>query len=166
MARPWIIGILIGYGIIAAVAMIVLGWAESTPTQVVLLELAALPLQAALALGLWQLGRRMRAPGPRGRLALRVAAGLAGLGLVLVGLAYLTGPRGLVHAGLAVVWVGLLAAMLVVITHLPRHRLRTDSLFSVIPDPDEDDEDEGDEDDDAPEPLAPAPAVAPSEGDR
>ena len=162
MTRPWIVGILIGYGVIAAVAMIILGWTEATPAQVVLLELAALPLQAALGLGLWHLARRMQPLGSRGRVALGVAAGLALVGLALVGFAYLTGPRGMVHPGLAAVWVGLLVAMLVVITHLPRRRLRAESLFTVLAEDDEDDED----DEDPSEAGSVPRPVASSEGDR
>ncbi|MDQ7993806.1 MAG: hypothetical protein AAGC63_11900, partial [Propionicimonas sp.] len=135
----------------------ILGWPESTPAQVVMLELAALPLQASLGIGLWQLSRRMRAPGRRGRLALGIAAGLAGLGALLVALAYLTGPRSMVHLGLVLIWLGLLAAMLVVITHLPRRPLRA-GTFTAIAEP-------GDADDDASDdPLATAPLAGPEDG--
>ena len=137
MSRPWIVGLLIGSGVIASVAMTLLGWPESTPAEVAMLELASLPLQASLALGVWWLSRRMRAPGRRGRVALRVAAGVAGIGLVLVGLAHVTGPRTLVHLGLALVWLALLAALIVVVTHLPRRPVPADT-FSPIPDDDED----------------------------
>lgn len=144
MSRPWFVPTLVGLGVVASISMIVLGWPESTPTQVALLELAALPLQAAVGVGLWQLSRRMRPLGDRGRLAGWIAAGLAGIGLVLVVVAYL-GPRGLVHPGLALVWAGLLAAMVLVVTHLPRRPMR--ELFTVLSDEDdEDDEDDSDDD--------------------
>lgn len=140
MSRPWLVVTLVIYGVVASISMIVLGWPEDTPTQVALLELAALPLQAAVGLGLWHLSRRMRPLGSRGRLAAWLATGFAVAGLVLVGVAYL-GPRGLVHPGLALIWVGLLGAMLLVVVHLPRRPAR--ELFRVLPD------DEG-EDDEAP----------------
>lgn len=144
MSRPWLVIVLVIYGVVAAISMIVLGWPESNPTQVVLLELAALPLQAALALGLWHLSRRTRPLGSRGRVTRWIAIAIGGLGVLAIGLAYLTGPRGLVHLGLALVWLGLLVAMLLVVSHLPRRPVR--ELFRVLPDSDdEDDEDEDEE---------------------
>lgn len=134
MSRPWLVITLVIYGVVASISMIVLGWPEDTPTQVVLLELAALPLQAALAIGLWHLSRRMRPLGNRGRMAWWISLGLAAVGLVLVGVAYL-GPRGLVHLGLALVWIGLLMAMVLVVAHLPRREVR--ELFRVLPDDEE-----------------------------
>lgn len=136
MSRPWLVIALVIYGVVASISMIVLGWPESTPTQVVLLELAALPLQAALGVGLWYLSHRMRPLGNRGRLAGWISGGLAAVGLAMVGAAYL-GPRGLVHPGLALVWIGLLMALVLVVAHLPRRKVR--ELFRVLPD-EEDDE--------------------------
>ena len=137
MSRPWVVITLVIYGVVAAISMIVLGWPESTPAQVVLLELAALPLQGSLALGLWYLSRRMRPLGSRGRVLWWVVLGMAALGLTLIGIAYL-GPRPLVPLGLSLVWVALLLAMVLVISHLPRRTMR--ELFRVLPDDDEADE--------------------------
>lgn len=136
MFRPWIVIALVVYGVVASISMIVLGWPEETPAQVVVLELAALPLQAAVGVGLWYLSRRMRPLGSRGRLARWIAVGLAAAGLVLIGVAYL-GPRGLVHPGLALVWIGLLMALVLVVAHLPRRPMR--ELFRVLPDDEDED---------------------------
>lgn len=147
MSRPWLVITLVVYGVIASISMVVLGWPEQTPVQIALLELASLPLQAAVGVGLWYLSRRMRPLGGRGRVAGWIAVGLAALGLVLVGVAYL-GPRGLVHPGLALIWFGVLMAMVLVVAHLPRRPRR--ELFSVLPDDteeaDEADSEEPDED--------------------
>lgn len=141
MSRPWLVITLVIYGVVAAISMIILGWPESTPAQIVLLELAALPLQGSLAVGLWHLSRRMRPLGSRGRVVWWAILGIAGLGLGLVGVAYL-GPRGLVPLGLSLVWVALLLAMVLVVSHLPRRSMR--ELLRVLPDEDEADEtDEG-----------------------
>ncbi len=139
MSRPWLVITLVIYGVVASISMIVLGWPEDTPAQVVLLELAALPLQAAVGVGLWHLGRRARPLGSRGRVVWWIALGLAAVGLALVGVAYL-GPRGLVHPGLALVWVGLLMALVLVVAHLPRRPMQ--ELFSVLPDDVDDAEEE------------------------
>jgi len=113
--------VLVIYGVAASISMIVLGWPEQTPAQVALLELAALPLQAAVAVGLWYLSRRMRPLGSRGRLAWWIAIGVAAVGLALVGVAYL-GPHGLVHPGLALVWLAVLIAMVLVVATFPAAR--------------------------------------------
>lgn len=159
MARPWLVITLVLCGVIASISMIVVGWPEQTPVQIALLELAALPLQAAVGVGLWQLSRRMRPLGDRGRVARWVALGLAVVGLLLVAAGYL-GPRGLVHPGQALIWFAVLLAMVLVVTHLPRRRVR--ELLRVLPD----DEDEAAEeelpvDDPLPEPEA-DPAAAPA----
>jgi hypothetical protein len=137
VSRPWLVITLVIYGVVAAISMIILGWPESTPAQVALLELAPLPLQGSLAVGLWFLSRRMRPLGRRGRVVWWIVLGIAAIGLALVGLAYL-GPRGLVPLGLSLVWVALLLAMVLVVSHLPRRTMR--ELFRVVPDEDEADE--------------------------
>lgn len=151
MSRPWLVITLVICGVVASISMIVLGWPEETSAQVVLLELAAVPLQVAVGVGLWQLSRRMRPLGSRGRVAWWIAAGLAATGLVMVGAAYL-GPRGLVHPGTALTWLGLLMAMVLVVAYLPRRPMR--ELFSVLPDDEGDDEGDdlldGDEEDSSP----------------
>ncbi len=165
MARPWILTLSIAAAVAAAVVMVILGWPEDTPAQQALLELSPLLLQVALGLGLWHLSGRMRPLGGPGRLALLAASCLGGIGVVVVALAYLTGPRGMVPAGLAVLWLALLAVMAVVVSHLPRRLLRADSLFRIESDPDEDDE----EYDETTGPAEPAPGqgpVAPAQGDR
>lgn len=144
---------LVVYGIVSAISMIILGWPESTPGQIAMLELASLPLQASVGIGVWYLSRRIRPLGPRGRLVLWIAAGLGGIGLLLVGLAYLTGPRGMVQLGVALIWVGLLIALVLVVAHLPRRPARVGSLFSVLPEP-EDDEEADDEVDEEIDPEA------------
>ncbi|MGC3955879.1 MAG: hypothetical protein QM804_16820 [Propionicimonas sp.] len=141
MSRPWLVITLVIYGVVASISMVVLGWPEETPAQVALLELSALPLQGALGVGLWHLSRRARPLGNRGRLARWLAVGLAGLGVILAGIAYL-GPRGLVHFGLALIWIGLLMGLVLVVAHLPRRPMR--SQLSALPsEEDEDDQDEG-----------------------
>lgn len=137
MSRPWLVITLVIYGVVASISMTVLGWPEETPAQVVLLELSTLPLQAALSVGLWHLSLRARPLGRRGRLARWLAVAVAGAGLILVGVAYL-GPRGLVHLGLALIWIGLLLGLVLVVTHLPRRQMR--SQFTSLPD-DEDADD-------------------------
>ena len=137
MSRPWLVIALVICGVVASISMIVLGWPEDTPVQIALLELAALPLQAAVGVGWWHLSRRIRPLGSRGRVMWWIAVGLAAVGLVLVGIAYL-GPRGLVHPGLALIWFGVLAAMVLVVAHLPRRPVR--ELFRVLPDVEEDEE--------------------------
>jgi len=137
VSRPWLLVVAVVIGVVASIAMIAAGWPERTPSQVVLLELAALPLQFAVAIGLAFLASRTRPLGRRGRIARWVCVGLAALGLLLVALAYATGARGLVHPGLALVWLGLLAAMVLLVVKLPRRR--AGSLVSIIP-AEEDDE--------------------------
>ncbi len=150
MSRPWLVIVLVIYGVAASISMIVLGWPEQTPAQVALLELAALPLQAAVAVGLWYLSRRMRPLGSRGRLAWWIAIGVAAVGLALVGVAYL-GPHGLVHPGLALVWLAVLIAMVLVVAHLPRRPMR--SLLRVLPEEEDEGVDLLDDEDPAAEPV-------------
>ncbi len=122
MPRSWIIAALALAGVGTTVAMVVLGWPEANPVQVVLLELAAVPIQVAFALGLWHLhglGTRASANSDK---VLGVLAGVGGVGLLLVLLAYLTGPRWLAHFGQSVVWLALLGGLFVIVRTLPRPR--------------------------------------------
>ncbi|MGB7964443.1 MAG: hypothetical protein WCF12_15990 [Propionicimonas sp.] len=122
MPRSWIIAALALAGLGTTVGMVVLGWPEANPAQVVLLELAALPAQVSFALGLWHLHGLGTRPSNHGTRVLGILAGVSGLGLLLVLMAYLTGPRGLVHFGQSVVWLALLAGMFVIVRRLPRPR--------------------------------------------
>lgn len=110
-------------GVIGSVAMVLTGLPEATPAQSVLLELSSLPLSISVAAGLWLLARRAeRPPRRRGRLVLLTAATLAAIGLVLIGWAYLWGPRQVVHTGQALVWMSLFGALIVVVRLQPRRR--------------------------------------------
>lgn len=122
MPRSWIIAALAVAGVGTTVGMVLLGWPEANPGQVVLLELAAVPVQLSVALGLWHLHRLGTRPSAGASRALGVLAGVSGIGLLLVLLAYLTGPRGLAHLGQSVVWLALLAGLVVIVRRLPRPR--------------------------------------------
>lgn len=109
-------------GVVVSMAMVVIGLPEENATQSVLLELAMLPISVSLAAALGLLARRARPAGPRSR-RLLTAAGVLGLaGAAAMGLAYLTGPRPLVHLGQALVLVGLLVALLVQLRLQPPRR--------------------------------------------
>lgn len=110
-------------GVLVSVAMVVTGLPEATTAQSVLLELSSLPLSVSVGAGVLILHRRAARPvGPRSRVVLVAGAVLGALGLALMALAYLSGPRDLVHTGQALVWLGLLAALLVMIRRQPRRR--------------------------------------------
>lgn len=110
------LGVIAGFGVLLSVILILIGLPEQTATQEVMLELSALPLSVALAAGdLILLERAVRHPGPRGRRLLLGGSLLAALGLVLVALAYLSGPRGLVQFGQFLIFLGLGAVLLVAI---------------------------------------------------
>ena len=113
-------------GVVVSVAMVVIGLPEANAVQSVLLELSALPLSVSVAagIGILHLGAE-RPPGPRGRAALLVGAGLALLGLALIVWAYLVGPRAAVHPGQVLIWLGLFAALLVTDRRQPKRRLVT-----------------------------------------
>ena len=129
-------------GVLLSVAMVLLGLPEATPAQSVLLELSSLPLSVSVAVGVVMLHRRASRPvGRRSRAVLSGGGAAVAFGLVLMAWAYLAGPRDLVHAGQLLVWLGLLAAILVMLRRQPRRRL---TRFSLVPD------EESDEADDAP----------------
>lgn len=116
-------------GVLAGVTMVVLGLPETSPAQSTLLELSSLPLSASVAAAVLLLHRRTDRPvGPRSRVALAGGAASVAFGLVLIAWAYLTGPRSLVHTGQALVWLGLLAALLVMLRRQPRRRATRFSL--------------------------------------
>jgi len=103
-------------GVVISVIVTVFGLPETTPAQVLALELGALPLSIALAAGdLILLERAQRSPGPRGRLGLIVGTATSFLGLLLMALAYLTGPRSMVQFGQFLVFIGLLVILLIAI---------------------------------------------------
>ena len=113
-------------GVVTSVAMVVLGLPEANAAQSVLLELSALPLSVSVAAGIGMLNlSSVRPPGPRGRIALLVGAGLVLLGLALIVWAYLVGPRAAVHPGQVLIWLGLFAALLVTVRRQPKRRLVT-----------------------------------------
>lgn len=131
MPRSWIIAALALAGIGTTVGMVVLGWPEANPAQVVLLELAAVPLQVSFALGLWHLyGLGTRASN-HGDKVLGALTGVSGVGLLLVLLGYLSGPRGLVHFGQSVVWLALLVGLVVIVRGLPRPRFAHTTFIAV-----------------------------------
>lgn len=133
MPRSWIIAALALAAVAVGVGMVLLGLPEATPAQTVILELSSLPLSAALALGVWTLAGRLRPWSAATRGLLGAAAIAVAAGLVLIALAYATGPRTLVHLGQSVIWLALLAALLVVVARLPRARA---SRFQLLEDDD------------------------------
>ncbi|HML50290.1 MAG TPA: hypothetical protein PKD84_02620 [Propionicimonas sp.] len=121
------LGVIAGFGTLLSVILVLAGLPEQTATQEVMLELSALPLSVALAAGdLILLERAVRHPGPRGRRVLLGGALLSAVGLALVALAYLTGPRGLVQFGQFLIFLGLGAVLLVAI------RLQADTHRSAV----------------------------------
>ncbi len=111
-------------GVLVSVAMVLVGLPEATPAQSVLLELSALPLSVSVGAGVLILHRRATRPiGDRSRRALVAGGAVGALGLLLMAWAYLGGPRDLVHTGQVLVWLGLLAALLVMIRRQPRRRI-------------------------------------------
>lgn len=128
-------------GVIASIAMVVIGLPEVNEVQSALLELAMVPTSVSLAAALGLLAQRARPAGRRSRVVL-AGAGIASLaGATLMVLAYLLGPRALVHLGQALVFVGLLAALLVSIRLQPSRRR---IWFELPPEPEEDADDEDD----------------------
>jgi len=111
-------------GVIVSVAMVVLGLPEANAVQTVLLELSALPLSVSVAAGIGMLHLSAGRPlGPRSRVALLTGAGFLLLGIALIVWAYLVGPRGAVHTGQVLIWIGLFAALLVMVRRQPKRRL-------------------------------------------
>lgn len=110
-------------GVVTGVAMVAVGLPEATPLQSVLLELSSVPLSVAVAAGIAILRRRAdREPGPRSVQVLAGGGAAIAFGVVLMVWAYAVGPRTVVHAGQALVWLGLLALLLVVLRLQPRRR--------------------------------------------
>nr|WP_300142513.1 hypothetical protein [Propionicimonas sp.] len=127
-------------GVLLSVAMVLLGLPEATPAQSVLLELSSLPLSVSVAVGVVMLHLRASRPvGRRSRMVLIGGGAAAALGLVVMIWAYGVGPRGLVHGGQLLVWLGLLAALLVMLRRQPRRRM---TRFSLAPDDESDEADE------------------------
>lgn len=117
--RPALIGTA-ALGLVAGLAMILIGLPEATPTQTVLLELSSLPLSLAAMAALVLLWQWAGAPlGPRSKRVLGIALGGVGVGLVLIALAYLSGPRALIQLGQTLIWISILIG-LVVLFRRPR----------------------------------------------
>ena len=122
-------------GVFVSVAMVLLGLPETNPAQSVLLELSSLPLSVAVGIGVWMLHERADRPlGPRSLRALLVGAAAVGSGLLLMVWAYAFGPRGVVHAGQGLIWLGLFAAMVVMVRRQPRARATRFELADDIDD--------------------------------
>lgn len=122
-------------GVLVSVAMVLVGLPEATAAQSVLLELSALPLSISVAACVAILHLRADKPiGRRSRAVLAAGTGVGAFGLVLMAWAYLVGPRDLVHTGQVLVWLGLLAALVVMIRRQPRQRM---TRFHVREDEDE-----------------------------
>lgn len=103
--------------VVLSIVMLVYGLPEQTAGQTLALELGTLPLSVALAAGdLMLLDRAKRQPSAGARRGLVSGGALSGIGLILMALAYLTGPRGLVQFGQFVVFVGLLIVLLIAIS--------------------------------------------------
>lgn len=115
--------------VLSSVAAIIIGWPEQTPTQRVLLELGALPLQAAVGVVLWRLGSGIRPTSKRRRVLL--GCGLVwALGLLGVGIGYL-GAHWLVNFGQAVSWIGIGAALIALLSWWPRRPARGTSFIRL-----------------------------------
>lgn len=110
-------------GVIVSVAMVLVGLPEANASQSVLLELSSLPLSVSVAIGILMLRQRAARPLAQGsRLVLLVGMAVALLGVLLIGWAYLVGPRPVVQTGQLLVWLGLLAALIVMVRVQPRNR--------------------------------------------
>lgn len=120
MPRSWTFATLALAGVAVGVGMIILGLPEATPAQTTLLELSSLPISAALGLGVAHLATRVLplAKVTRWVLIASSAGVLVGLGVILA--AYAVGPRSWVHLGQLVIWVALFAALIAVVSQLPR----------------------------------------------
>lgn len=135
-SRPLVIIAILGVAL--SVALTIFGFPEATASQQLSLELSALPLSVSLAAGnLFLLGRAQRTPAKKTRAFLIGSGALSGFGLVLMLLAYLTGPRSMVQFGQFLVFVGLLVVLLIAIA-LQRHA--NDEWFHLEPVDDEDPE--------------------------
>ncbi|MFZ0529427.1 MAG: hypothetical protein WAL91_02690 [Propionicimonas sp.] len=120
-------------GVILSVAMVLIGLPEANAVQSALLELSALPLSVSVAAGIGLLHlSAARPPGPRSRVILLVAVGLVLLGCALIVSAYLVGPRESVHTGQVLIWLGLFAALVVMVRLQPTRR---STRFELAEDP-------------------------------
>ena len=117
-------------GVLAGIAMVVVGLPEATPIQSVLLELAMAPISVSLAAALGLLAQRARPAGRRSLLVLAGAGVVGFAGVTSMVLAYAVGPRPLVHLGQALVLVALLAALLIELRLQPPRR----RVWTVVPD--------------------------------
>lgn len=117
-------------GVLAGIAMVVVGLPEATPIQSVLLELAMAPISVSLAAALGLLAQRARPAGRRSLLVLAGAGVVGFAGVTSMVLAYAVGPRALVHLGQALVLVALLAALLIELRLQPPRR----RVWTVVPD--------------------------------
>lgn len=127
-------------GVLLSVGMVLVGLPEANAAQSVLLELSSLPLSASVGIGVLILHRRAVVPiGRRSRVVLVAGGALVAFGLVLMAWAYAVGPRDVVHTGQLLVWLGLLAALLVMIRRQPRQRASRLDLLDPAPDDDADD---------------------------
>ena len=96
------------------------------------------PISVSLAAGLGILAMRARRAGRRSRLTL-TGSGILGIaGATTMALAYLVGPRPLVHLGQALLLVGLLIALAVVTALQPGRR---HSVLELAEEPDEAEQD-------------------------
>ena len=121
MPRSWIFASLAFAAVLVGVGMIVLGLPEATPAQIALLELSSLPLSAALGLGVAHLASKLRPlPGVSLQVLLIASSGGVLVGLAVILTAYVVGPRSWVHLGQLVIWMSLLAALVAVVSRLPR----------------------------------------------
>lgn len=133
------VGVLCGLLVLASVVMIVVGLPEASLPQRRLLELSGVPLAGATGLLVVHLAQGLDPLPRRTRTTFALAGAVAGLGIVVMLLAYLLG-WGTIHLGQAVVWVGLGIALIHVLLVRPR---RPATSFSI----DEEWENEGDVED-------------------
>lgn len=123
MSRSVLLAAVALAGVIVSVAMVLVGLPEANPAQSVVLELSSLPLSVSVAAGLGILQQRaVRQPGRRSLLVLLGGAIGVIVGLVLVAWAYAFGPRNVVHTGQLLIWLGLFAALVVLVRLQPRRR--------------------------------------------
>lgn len=103
-------------GVVLSVLLVLFGLPEITTEQVIALELGALPLSVSVAAGtLILLQRAQRMPSKPARAALIAGGATSGIGLALMALSYLVGPRPLVSLGQFLVFVGLLVVLLIAV---------------------------------------------------
>ncbi len=130
--------------VLLGMGMLLAGWSGQTPTQRALLDLAQMPIVAAILVGIVSMtwSRRLW----RGaRWPFQVAFGLAGLlllaGLVVMVIGYGPGPRRLSLTAMMLIWLGVGIAFLYVAADMVRHPDRP-LLVTDVEDWDEDWDDE------------------------